>query len=46
MSVRIANVRESPHKTIDVLVVIVLLLIALPSALSAQQHTRAKAVAF
>ena len=30
MSVRIANVRESPHKTIEVLVVIVMLLIALP----------------
>ena len=38
MSVRIANVRESPHKTIEVLVVIVMLLIALPSALSAQQE--------
>ena len=36
--VRIANVRESPHKTIEVLVVIVMLLIALPSALSAQQQ--------
>jgi len=37
MSVRIANVIESPHQTIEVLVVIVMLLIALPSALSAQQ---------
>ena len=37
MSLRIANVKESPHKTIEVLVVIVMLLIALPSALSAQQ---------
>ena len=47
MSVRIANVRESPHKTIEVLVVIVMLLIALPSALSAQQQLpEPKAVAF
>jgi len=38
MSALIANVRESPHKTIEVLVVIVMLLIALPSALSAQQQ--------
>ena len=38
MSVRIAKVRESPHKSIEVLVVIVMLLIALPSALSAQQE--------
>jgi hypothetical protein len=38
MSVRIANVGESPHKTIEVLVVIVMLLIALPSVLSAQQQ--------
>jgi hypothetical protein len=37
MSTRIANLRESPHKTIEVLVVIVMLLIALPSALNAQQ---------
>ena len=46
MSVRIANVRESPHKTIEVLVVIVMLLIALPSALSAQQLPEPKPLRF
>lgn len=38
MSVRTANVRDWPRKTAEVLVVIMMLLIALPSALSAQQE--------
>ena len=38
MSLRIANVKESPRQTIGAFVVLVMLLIALPSALSAQEQ--------
>ncbi len=46
MSNRITSVGESPHQAIDVLVVIVMLLIGLPSALSAQQQPEQRPLRF
>src|SRR6476660_4976879 len=46
MSKRITSVEEPPHQAIDVLVVIVMLLIGLPSALSAQQQPEPRPLRF